>query len=131
MAKDRKVGPGWEETTQQGPLVSQEQFDTVSKYIASGKNEGATLAAGGARERENGYFIEPTVFTDVTDDMTIAQEEIFGPVMSIMKFSDAEEVIARANNTDYGLAAAIYSRDFTKARMTAKKIRAGTVWINC
>ena len=79
--------------------------------------------AGGSRAHDQGYFIEPTVFADVSDDMTIAREEIFGPVMSIMKFSDIDEVVQRANNTDYGLAAAIYSSDFPKARQVAKKVR--------
>ena len=122
-ARERTVGPGWEESNAQGPQVSQEQFDNVMGYINSGKAEGATLMAGGSRAHDQGYFIEPTVFADVSDDMTIAREEIFGPVMSIMKFSDIDEVVQRANNTDYGLAAAIYSSDFPKARQVAKKVR--------
>jgi len=132
-AKERKVGPGWETQTQQGPQVSQEQLDTVLGYINQGKAAGATLLAGGEAVSHGGkgFFVEPTVFADVTDDMAIAEEEIFGPVMSIMKFSDIDEVVARANNTDYGLAAAIFSKDLAKARMTAKRIRAGTIWINC
>eukprot|EP01045_Picozoa_sp_COSAG04_P008463 COSAG04_NODE_468_length_13857_cov_28.468382_9_plen_461_part_00 len=122
-ARERTVGPGWMDGNAQGPQVSQEQFDNVMGYINTGKAEGATLMAGGSRAHDQGYFIEPTVFADVSDDMTIAREEIFGPVMSIMKFSDIDEVVQRANNTDYGLAAAIYSSDFPKARQVAKKVR--------
>jgi len=130
-AKARTVGPGYAEGSMQGPQVSQEQFDSVMRYIQSGKNEGATCVAGGQRALDKGYFIEPTVFADVEDDMTIAREEIFGPVMSIFKFKTIDEVIARANDSDYGLAAAVFSSDFPKSRQVAKKLRAGSVWINC
>lgn len=133
QAKARTVGPGYAEGAMQGPQVSQEQFDTVMGFIQSGKKEGARVVAGGDRAFDQGYFIEPTVFADVDDDMTIAREEIFGPVMCIMKFKngDIDGVVARANDTDYGLAAAVYTSDFPKARQVTKKLRAGTVWINC
>jgi aldehyde dehydrogenase (NAD+) len=130
-AAKRKVGAGWEDGAQQGTQVSKEQQDIVLKYIESGKKEGATLMTGGERWGNKGYFVQPTVFADVEDDMTIAREEIFGPVMSIMKFSTTDEAIARANNTEYGLGAAVFTKDFNKAKSTADKIRSGTVWINC
>jgi len=130
-AKARTVGPGYAEGSMQGPQVSQDQFDSVMNYIQSGKDEGASCVAGGARAKDTGYFVEPTVFADVEDNMTIAKEEIFGPVMSIFKFSSVDEVVARANDTDFGLAAAVFTKDFPKARQVTKKLRAGTVWINC
>lgn len=140
VAKSKPVGAAWSESHLTldgngqgwpiGPAVSQEQFDIVSGYIASGKSEGAELLAGGERHGDKGYFIKPTVFSGVSDDMTIAKEEIFGPVMSILKYSETEEVIQRANNSDYGLAASIISKDFSKARRIAQRLRAGTVWIN-
>jgi aldehyde dehydrogenase (NAD+) len=130
-AKNRKVGAGWEEGAQQGPQVSQEQRDIVLGYIESGKEEGATLMTGGAAWGDKGYFVQPTVFADVEDSMKIAREEIFGPVMSIMKFSTADEAIARANSTEFGLGAAVFTKDFNKAKSTADKIRSGMVWINC
>ena len=105
------------------------------KYVESGKSEGATLKTGGARSGHAGYFIEPTVFADVTDDMTIAKEEIFGPVMQVQKFGKGaeglEEVVRRGNATNYGLAAAVYTRDVAKAHQAAAALRAGTVWVNC
>lgn len=130
-ASQRQVSAGWEEGAVQGPQVSQEQFDNVMGYVNKGKEEGATLLTGGERHGDKGYFIEPTVFADVSDDMTIAKEEIFGPVMAIMKFSDVDSVIARANNSDYGLAAAVMTKNFTKAQGIAKQLKAGTVWVNC
>ncbi len=100
-------------------------------YIDAGKKEGATLLQGGKRHGSKGYFIEPTVFVDVKDDMTIAKEEIFGPVMSIIKFNSLDEVIDRANRTAYGLAAAVWTKDIGKAHAIANNVRAGTVWVNC
>src|SRR5271166_4433978 len=100
-------------------------------YIEAGKQEGASLLCGGKRVGDRGYFIEPTVFADVKDSMKIAREEIFGPVMSIIKFKDVDEVIDRANNTIYGLAAAVWTRDIGKAHAIANNVRAGTVWVNC
>ena len=117
--------------TEQGPQVDKDQFDKVMGYIQAGKSEGAKLVSGGNRVGEQGYFIEPTVFADVKDNMKIAEEEIFGPVMSIIKFKDMDEVIARANKTIYGLAAAVWTRDISKAHAIANNVRAGTVWVNC
>ena len=130
-AKARKVGDPFDHATEQGPQVSQEQFDRVMGYIEHGKNDGATLLTGGNRVGQLGYFIEPTVFTDVRDDMKIAQEEIFGPVMAVLKFKDIDEVVERANKTMYGLAAAVWTKDVTKALRMANRLRAGTVWVNC
>ena len=130
-AKARRVGNPFDSTTEQGPQVSQEQFDRVMGYIAAGGKDGAKMLTGGKRAGTQGYFIEPTVFADVTDDMKIAREEIFGPVMSILKFKDAAEVIERGNRTFYGLAAAVWTKDIKKALRMANGLRAGTVWVNC
>jgi aldehyde dehydrogenase (NAD+) len=136
--KARKVGDPFDIDTEQGPQVSREQQDRVRGYIEHGKREGARLLVGGsnapsslAAAHANGYFVEPTVFTDVHDDMTIAKEEIFGPVMSILKFKSLEEVIDRGNRTNYGLAAAVWTSDVKKAHTVAHRLKAGTVWINC
>ena len=131
IARQRTVGDPFDPNTQQGPQVDQEQFNRVMSYIESGKREGAQMLYGGDRVGDRGYFITPTVFADVRDEMKIAQEEIFGPVMSIIKFQDVEEVIQRANNTMYGLAAAVWTQDITKAHAIANNVRAGTVWVNC
>jgi aldehyde dehydrogenase (NAD+) len=130
-AKSRTVGNPFDKSTEQGPQVDQEQFNKVMGYIESGKQEKATLATGGGRVGDKGYFIEPTVFTDVQDDMKIAREEIFGPVMTILKFKDIDEVVERANKTMYGLAAAVWTKDISKAHAIADSVRAGTVWVNC
>lgn len=130
-AQARKVGDPFAADTQQGPQVSQEQFDRVMGYIAAGKSEGANLLVGGGRVGERGYFVQPTVFTDVRDEMKIAREEIFGPVMSILKFKDADEVLARGNRTPFGLAAAVWTRDIGKALKMSAGLKAGTVWVNC
>lgn len=130
-ARSRVVGDPFDAKTEQGPQIDQTQFDKIMGYIDAGKKEGARLAAGGGRVGDKGYFIEPTVFSDVTDDMKIAQEEIFGPVMSIIKFRDLNDVIDRANRTIYGLAAAVWTRDIGKAHAIANNVRAGTVWVNC
>lgn len=130
-ARARKVGDPFEAKTEQGPQVDQAQFDKVMGYIDTGRKEGARLACGGNRVGDRGYFVEPTVFADVDDRMTIAREEIFGPVMSILKFSSIDEVVDRANNTPYGLAAAVWTRDVGKAHAVANRVRAGTVWVNC
>jgi aldehyde dehydrogenase (NAD+) len=130
-AAKRRVGDPLDPTTDQGPQVDQSQFDRIMGYIESGRTEGATLACGGERVGNRGYFIRPTVFADVEDDMTIAREEIFGPVMSVIAFKDTDEVIARANKTDYGLAAGVWTNDIKKAHAVANGVRAGTVWVNC
>ena len=130
-AKNRRVGDPFDSKTEQGPQVSREQFDRVMGYINSGKEQGAPMLCGGGRVGDRGFFIEPTVFDNVRDDMTIAQEEIFGPVMSVMKFQNTDEVIDRANRTAYGLAAAVWTRDIEKAMQIANGVRAGTVWVNC
>jgi aldehyde dehydrogenase (NAD+) len=130
-AKKRKVGDPFDPTSEQGPQVDDVQFEKVMSYILAGKTEGASLVAGGNRVGNRGFFIEPTVFADVKDDMKIAKEEIFGPVMSIMKFKDVEEVVERSNRTEYGLAAAVWTRDISKAHAVANSVRAGTVWVNC
>uniref|UniRef100_A0A7S1Z7U6 aldehyde dehydrogenase (NAD(+)) n=1 Tax=Trieres chinensis TaxID=1514140 RepID=A0A7S1Z7U6_TRICV len=134
-AKSIKIGAYTEDTSdtvpiEQGPQVDSLQFEKVLGYIEKGKEEGATVACGGGRHGDKGYFVQPTVFTDVKDDMTIAKEEIFGPVMSILKFKTDEEVIERANKTAYGLGAGICSANGARAVSAAHQIRAGTVWIN-
>jgi len=131
QSKARRVGDPFDPATQQGPQVDKAQFDKIMGYIESGKREGATCAAGGRRVGDRGFFIEPTVFTNVTDEMAIAREEIFGPVLSVLKFSDIDELVARANATTFGLAAAVWTRDVAKAHDMARRLRAGTVWINC
>ncbi|MGA3204309.1 MAG: aldehyde dehydrogenase family protein [Bryobacteraceae bacterium] len=130
-AKNRTVGDPFDPTTEQGPQVDSAQFEKVMGYIGSGRSEGAKLVCGGERVGDKGYFIQPTVFADVQDDMKIAKEEIFGPVMSIIPFKNVDEVVARANRTEYGLAAAVWTRDIKKAHSIADNIRAGTVWVNC
>ncbi len=130
-AKKRSVGDPFAPSTEQGPQVDDVQFGKVMSYIEAGKRDGARLVAGGARSGDVGYFVEPTVFADVQDGMTIAQEEIFGPVMSIIKFKSVDEVVDRANQTIYGLAAAVWTRDIGKAHAIANNVRAGTVWVNC
>jgi aldehyde dehydrogenase (NAD+) len=130
-AKSRKVGDPFDSATEQGPQVDQAQFEKVLGYIDSGKRDGANLLCGGGRWGDRGYFVEPTVFANVQDNMKIAEEEIFGPVMSIIKFKDMSEVIERANRTMYGLAAAVWTRDIGKAHAIANNVRAGTVWVNC
>jgi aldehyde dehydrogenase (NAD+) len=130
-ANRRTVGDPFDPNTEQGPQIDSTQFDKVMSYIDSGKCEGAELLTGGKRAGDRGYFIEPTVFANVKDEMKIAREEIFGPVMSIIRFHDIDEVVDRANNTSYGLAAGVWTRDIGKAHAIANNVRAGTVWVNC
>jgi aldehyde dehydrogenase (NAD+) len=129
--RKQKLGDPFNPETTQGPQVSQEQFDRVMDYITSGRETGAHLLTGGHRWGKRGYFIEPTIFDDVQDDMKIAREEIFGPVMSILRFDDIDEALGRANRTAYGLAAAVWTRDMSKAHRIASGLKAGTVWVNC
>eukprot|EP00794_Sanderia_malayensis_P020447 gene20447-22463_t len=130
LAEDRKVGDPFDSKTAQGPQVDEEQFKKVLELIQSGKNEGAKVQCGGERHGDKGYFIKPTVFSDVQDSMRIAKEEIFGPVQQIIKFKDVEEVIERANKTHYGLAAGVLTKDIDKAMTIANSIQAGSVWVN-
>ena len=129
-----RIGDPLDPDTQLGPLVSKPQYDKVLGYIDAGKREGATCAVGGGTPNlqgfENGLFVEPTVFADVTDDMTIAREEIFGPVMSVLDFDAEDEVVARANATPFGLAGGVFSRDLTRAHRVVGALEAGTCWIN-
>ncbi len=131
IAKSRRVGDPFDMKTHQGPQVSREQFDRVMGYIEKGNKEGAQRVAGGARVGDRGFFIEPTVFDNVRDDMTIAREEIFGPVLCVMPFKDIDEVIARSNKSEYGLAAAVWTKDIEKALKFSNNVKAGTVWVNC
>ncbi|MCC7192396.1 MAG: aldehyde dehydrogenase family protein [Phycisphaeraceae bacterium] len=129
--KSRKVGDPFDPKTDQGPQVDKAQFDKIMSYISEGQKGGAKLLSGGQRVGEKGFFIQPTVFGDVKDDMKISTDEIFGPVLSVLKFRDVNEVVKRANATFYGLAAAVWTRDISKAHAIANKVRAGTVWVNC
>jgi aldehyde dehydrogenase (NAD+) len=130
-ASRRKVGDPFDPATEQGPQVDQTQFEKVLGFIDSGRSEGASLVCGGDRVGDRCYFIQPTVFADVKDEMKIAREEIFGPVMSIIPFRSIDEVVSRSNRTTYGLAAAVWTRDIKKAHAIANSVRAGTVWVNC
>ncbi len=130
-AEKIRLGSGQDSATDMGPLVSQNQFDTVMGYVEAGKSDGATVAVGGARAGEKGFFVQPTLFTDVDPDMSIVREEIFGPVATIERFSDVDDVIRRANDTDYGLGSGIWTTDVRKTHQVASAIRAGTVFVNC
>jgi len=130
-AKSQKVGDPFDPETTQGPQITREQQERVLSFIDSGKKEGATIHCGGGKPNLPGYFVEPTVFSGVTDGMKIAREEIFGPVMNILPFGNIEEVVERSNRTQFGLAAAVWTRDIKKAHRIARSLRAGTVWINC
>jgi phenylacetaldehyde dehydrogenase len=131
IAKSIKLGSGLDPTTQMGPLVSDEQFRRVTGFLESGRADGATALAGGGRFGDRGYFVEPTVLTNTRPDMKVVREEIFGPVVVAEKFSSLDEIAAQANDSTYGLGAGIWTRDISKAHALAKKLRAGTVWINC
>ncbi|MFJ5758945.1 aldehyde dehydrogenase family protein [Neobacillus sp. NPDC093182] len=133
-AKKIRVGPGNDEHSQMGAIVSEKHFRSILNYIQIGKEEGANLALGGngieSNDLEDGFFIEPTVFTNVTTDMRIVREEIFGPVVTIQRFKDEDEAIKIANDTEYGLAGAVFSTDQNKALRVIKKVRAGITWVN-
>ncbi|MBL8151289.1 MAG: aldehyde dehydrogenase family protein [Blastocatellia bacterium] len=131
IADKIRVGAGLDPSTEMGPLVSEEQLRRVCGYIESGKGDGAKAVAGGERLGDKGYFVKPTILTDVKQNMKVVQEEIFGPVVTAMPFKDVEEIIPVANDTVYGLAAGIWTSDLSKAHKIASHLRAGTVWINC
>ncbi|ESK93383.1 aldehyde dehydrogenase [Moniliophthora roreri MCA 2997] len=130
-AREIKLGDPFAQDSMQGPQVSQIQYDRIMNYIQSGKDEGATIHLGGDRFGNEGYFINPTIFTGTKPEMKIVQEEIFGPVGVVIKFEDEEDVIHQANDTMYGLAAAVFSQDINRALRTAHRLKAGTAWVNC
>src|SRR5688572_27266209 len=132
-AKKMVAGDPMDPKTRFGALSSKKQMETVLRYVESARSEGATLVAGGSRTdigTGKGYFVQPTVFADVTPEMTIAREEIFGPVLATIEFADLDEAIARANDSPYGLAAGVWTRDIKKAHYVARRLQAGTVWVN-
>jgi aldehyde dehydrogenase (NAD+) len=130
-AKQQKLGDPFDPATTQGPQVSEEQMERILGYVEHGNKEGAQCLTGGKRHGTMGYFVEPTLFAGVTDDMKIAKEEIFGPVMNVLKFKSLDEVVERGNRTQFGLAAAVWTKDVSKAHRLANSLRAGTVWVNC
>jgi aldehyde dehydrogenase (NAD+) len=130
-ALSRVVGDNFKKGVEQGPQVDSEQFQKILKYIRSGIDSGATLQSGGERFGDKGYYIQPTVFSDVQDDMLIAKDEIFGPVQTILKFKDLDEVIRRANASRYGLAAGVFTQSLDTANTLIRALRAGSVWVNC
>lgn len=130
-ANSTVVGDPFHEDTFQGPQVSQLQYDRIMGYIKSGKEAGAKVEVGGERHGDKGYFIQPTIFSDVTPDMQIMREEIFGPVCAIAKFKDEAEVLSLANDSTYGLAAAVHTSNVTTAIRVSNSLHAGTVWVNC
>ena len=131
LAKKIKLGPGLESSTDMGPLVSEEQLNRVCGYLESGFSEGAQAVVGGKRHGDKGYFVKPTVLVNTKETMKVVQEEIFGPVVTAIPFTDPMDVVAKANHTIYGLAAGIWTRDISKAHRLAAQLRAGTVWVNC
>jgi phenylacetaldehyde dehydrogenase len=130
IAKSIKVGDGFSSDTQMGPLISDEQLAKVTGYLESGRADGAEVVTGGARLGEHGYFFEPTVITKTRPEMKIVREEIFGPVVVAESFESLDEIAAKANDSSYGLGAGVWTRDLSKAHAMAKRLRAGTVWIN-
>jgi acyl-CoA reductase-like NAD-dependent aldehyde dehydrogenase len=129
-SRDLRIAGGFDPEAAVGPLVSAEQLERVQRYVAIGREEGAELVLGGERHGERGYFHQPTVFTSVSNDMTIAQEEIFGPVMAVLRFSDEDEAYRIANDVEFGLAAGVWTNDLSRAHRAARALQAGTVWVN-
>jgi phenylacetaldehyde dehydrogenase len=130
IAKSIKVTRGTDDDAQMGPLISDEQFEKVLGYLDSGREEGAKAVAGGDRVGDLGYFVQPTILTDTSGDIEVEREEIFGPVVCAIPFESPDELIPTANDSSYGLASGIFARDLSKAHLTARRLRAGTVWIN-
>ena len=130
IAATYKVGSPLDPTTKLGPLISERQRDRVLSYIAAGREAGATLSLGGLRVGGKGYFVQPTVFSSVDNSMKIAQEEIFGPVLSIIPFKDEDDAIRKGNDTTYGLSAAVWTKDIARAHKVARALKSGRVWIN-
>jgi phenylacetaldehyde dehydrogenase len=130
-AKKIRLGPGFDDSSDMGPLVSEEQLNRVCNYLESGFNEGAKATVGGERHGDRGYFVKPTVLVNTNPKMKVVQEEIFGPVVTAIPFRDPNELVSQANDTTYGLAAGVWTRDIQKAHRVAAQLRAGTVWINC
>ncbi|POA81659.1 betaine-aldehyde dehydrogenase, partial [Pseudomonas sp. FW305-E2] len=129
-----RVGRSLDIQSNMGPIISQRQLDSVMSYIKIGQDEGAELLCGGKRlggDLEGGYFVEPTVFTNVNNQMRIAREEIFGPVLSILPFDDEEEALTIANDSDYGLGGAVWTQDISKALRVVNGVKTGTMWVNC
>jgi phenylacetaldehyde dehydrogenase len=131
IAKNMKIGSCFDPATQIGPLISAKQMDRVSDLIASGMDEGAELITGGKHVGNSGYFMQPTVLINPKPDARIVKEEIFGPVLTAMPFDDIDDIAREANNTTYGLASAVWTKDISKAHLMAKKLQAGFVWLNC
>jgi len=132
MASKIRIGPGMEDPGNDlGPVISEKQMSMILGYVDTAQSQGASILAGGARTGEKGWFVSPTIVGDVRDDMTIAQEEVFGPVLSVLTFKDDAEALRRANNTPYGLAAGLWSQDVTRVRRMADALQAGTIWVNC
>ncbi len=131
QAEKIKLGPGFESTSDMGPLVSKEQLDRVCNYLEAGFSEGAKAVVGGSKHGDKGYFVKPTVLVNTNEKMKVVREEIFGPVVTAMPFDDPAEVVAKANQSEYGLAAGVWTKDIQKAHRLAAQLRAGTVWVNC
>jgi acyl-CoA reductase-like NAD-dependent aldehyde dehydrogenase len=129
-SRNLRIGPGFDPSSEVGPVVSADQLERVRRYVAIGREEGAEVALGGERHGDVGFFHQPTIFTSVRNDMRIAQEEIFGPVMSVLRFESEEEAYALANATEYGLAAGVWTNDLARAHRASRALRVGSVWVN-